>query len=129
MNEILARSEEEANLFHQIDKDIARENEQRAAAGGWGTDLITVDELPDIYRSDQAPRLTQEVQQVGRGHRKRNNVVYEENLTEQDFIKVCPGIDCFFVITNLSLANRWLLHRRRTSCGNSSPSSGSGWWS
>lgn len=88
MNEILARSEEEANLFHQIDKDIARENEQRAAAGGYGTDLITVEELPDIYRSDQAPRLVQEVQAVGRGHRKRNNVVYEENLTELDFIKV-----------------------------------------
>jgi ATP-dependent helicase STH1/SNF2 len=89
MNEILARSEEEANLFHQIDKDIARENEQRAAAGGYTTDLITVEELPEIYRSDQAPRLVQEVQAVGRGHRKRNNVVYEENLTELDFIKVC----------------------------------------
>jgi len=87
MNEILARSEEEANLFHQIDKEIARENEQRAAAGGWSTDLITVEELPEIYRSDQPPRLNQEVQAVGRGHRKRNNVVYEENMTELDFIK------------------------------------------
>jgi hypothetical protein len=88
MNEILARDEEEANLFHQIDKEITRENQQRIAAGGWRTDLITVDELPEIYRSDQAPRLEQEVQAVGRGHRKRNNVVYEENMTEQDFIRV-----------------------------------------
>lgn len=92
MNEILARSEEEANLFHQIDKEIARENEQRVLAGGWRTDLITVEELPEIYRSEQAPRLEQDVQLVGRGHRKRNNVVYEENITEQEFIKVCLSI-------------------------------------
>lgn len=93
LNEILARNEEEANLFHQIDKEIARENEQRIAAGGYKSDLITVEELPDIYRSNQAPKLEQDVQMVGRGHRKRNNVVYEENMTEQDFIKVCcPSI-------------------------------------
>lgn len=89
MNEILARSEEEANLFYQMDKEIARANEQRIAAGGWKTDLIVTEELPDIYRSEHAPKLDQDVQLVGRGHRKRNNVVYEENMTEQDFIKVC----------------------------------------
>jgi hypothetical protein len=37
------------------------------------------------------PRLEQDVQMVGRGQRKRNNVVYEENITEQDFIKVRPN--------------------------------------
>lgn len=89
MNEILARDEEEADLFYQIDKEVARANEQRIAAGGYKADLITVEELPDIYRSEAAPKLEQEIQLVGRGHRKRNNVVYEENLTEQDFIKVC----------------------------------------
>lgn len=115
LNEILARSEEEANLFHQIDKDLARENEARAAAGGWKTDLITVEELPEIYRSEQAPKLDQDVQQVGRGHRKRNNVVYEENLTELEFIKVrstCP-FHLSFLWTYQ--ANRRLLHRRGTS--------------
>lgn len=88
VNEILARSEEEANLFFQIDKDNARLKEKRIAEGGWVTDLISVEELPEIYRSDEAPRLAQEEVLVGRGHRRRNNVVYDENMTEQDFIRV-----------------------------------------
>ncbi|CAG7847264.1 Chromatin structure-remodeling complex subunit snf21; AltName: Full=ATP-dependent helicase snf21; AltName: Full=RSC complex subunit snf21 [Serendipita indica DSM 11827] len=91
MNEILARNEEEADLFHQIDKDTARENEQRIANGGYRTDLISVEELPEIYRTEEAPRLLEEVQAVGRGHRKRNNVAYAENLTEADFIKQIDG--------------------------------------
>jgi ATP-dependent helicase STH1/SNF2 len=89
VNEILARSEEEADLFYQMDKEVHRANEQRIAAGGYKSDLINIEELPDIYRSEAAPKLEQEIQPVGRGHRKRTTVVYEENLTEQDFIKVC----------------------------------------
>lgn len=88
LNEILARSEEEANLFFQIDKDNARLKEKRIAEGGWVSDLMTVEELPEIYRSDEAPRQAQEEVLVGRGHRRRNNVVYDENMTEQDFIRV-----------------------------------------
>ncbi|KAG8857512.1 hypothetical protein FRB91_011255 [Serendipita sp. 411] len=91
LNEILARDEEEANLFHQIDKDAARETELRVAAGGWGSYLITTEELPEIYRTDQAPILQDDIEVVGRGHRKRNNVVYGENLSEQDFIKQIDG--------------------------------------
>jgi ATP-dependent helicase STH1/SNF2 len=88
LNEILARSEEEANLFFQIDKDNARLREKRIAEGGWVSDLMTVEELPEMYRSDEAPRQAQEEVLVGRGHRRRNNVVYDENMTEQDFIRV-----------------------------------------
>ena len=43
---------------------------------------------PEIYRSEEAPRQAQEEVLVGRRHRRRNSVVYDENMTEQDFIRV-----------------------------------------
>ena len=127
LNEILARSEEEANLFFQIDKDNARLKEKRIAEGGWTSDLITVEDLPEIYRSEEAPRQAQEEVLVGRGHRRRNNVVYDENMTEQDFIRVRScGLQPFFSLITTILEHRWVLYRRRTWSKCSSPSSAFG---
>ena len=79
INEILARSEEEAVFFR--DMDIRREREAQdawKAAGNRGKPplpLIQLEELPDCYRTDEPFEVADVVDELeGRGQRRRTVV-------------------------------------------------------
>ncbi|KAH7926188.1 hypothetical protein BV22DRAFT_1033109 [Leucogyrophana mollusca] len=90
LNEMLARNDEEANIFR--DMDIKRERdalEAWRAAGKRGKPpqgLMQLDELPECYQTDE-PFEVQEVDDVveGRGQRRRTVVNYTDGLSDEQW--------------------------------------------
>ena len=86
LNEILARSEEECEIFREMD-------EERNAASEFGKDkdkdrLFGEDELPEEYLQDIEQHLEPERNEVlGRGARERKVVYYDDGLTEQQWLE------------------------------------------
>jgi len=90
INEILARSEEEAVIFH--DMDIRRERDAQEtwkAAGNRGKPplpLIQLEELPDCYKIDEPFEVVDAVDEVeGRGQRRRTVVNYNDGLDDDQW--------------------------------------------
>ncbi|KAJ7585616.1 SNF2-family ATP dependent chromatin remodeling factor snf21 [Mycena floridula] len=87
LNAVIARSEEEAVIFR--DMDIKREREQLdgwRAAGNRGKPppgLMQLEELPECYRNDE-PFKIEEIDEAteGRGQRKRTTVSYNDGLDD-----------------------------------------------
>lgn len=85
LNEILARSEEEADLFHQLDLE-------RNATSQYGRDkpldrLMGPEELPEEYKKDIEVQLEPVKNEVlGRGARDRKRVYYDDGLTEEQWL-------------------------------------------
>ena len=94
LNELLARSEEEARVFREI--DVKRE---RDAIENWRNSgqkgkppppLMQLEELPECYKTDE-PFLAQdglEDLMEGRGQRKRNVVSYNDGLDDDTWAMV-----------------------------------------
>jgi ATP-dependent helicase STH1/SNF2 len=93
LNEVLARSEEEAVIFAQIDEE-RRRNEHEI----WGRlgrpvpeRLIAEAELPDLYRLEHVPEAPKgDVIEDSEGGRRRNKptVYYDDGLREDEFLAV-----------------------------------------
>jgi ATP-dependent helicase STH1/SNF2 len=90
INEILARTDEEAIIFR--DFDLAREREaveHWKAAGNRGMPpppLIQLEELPDCYRLDEQFDTTDNVEEIeGRGQRRRTVVNYNDGLSDDQW--------------------------------------------
>ncbi|KAK7468468.1 ATP-dependent DNA helicase Snf21 [Stygiomarasmius scandens] len=87
LNAILARSDQEAEIFRQIDMQREREAvENWRQAGKRGKPLpplIQVEELPECYQTDE-PFEVKDMEEVleGRGQRKRNVVSYNDGLSD-----------------------------------------------
>lgn len=84
LNEILARSEEETELFNQMDME-------RNARSEYGKDkpmdrLMGVKELPEEYMKEIELEPVQE-EVLGRGARDRKRVYYDDGLTEEQFLE------------------------------------------
>lgn len=85
LNEILARSEEETEIFHQIDME-------RNAISPYGRDksldrLMGERELPEDYQQDIEVQLEPVKDEVlGRGARDRKKVYYDDGLTEEQWL-------------------------------------------
>ncbi|KAG6371548.1 SNF2-family ATP dependent chromatin remodeling factor snf21 [Boletus reticuloceps] len=90
LNEMLARSDEEANLFRAMDAARDREAaESWRAAGNRGkppAQLMQLEELPECYRTDEnfEAREMDEVLE-GRGQRRRNVVNYNDGLSDEQW--------------------------------------------
>ncbi|KAG7835137.1 hypothetical protein KL943_002452 [Ogataea angusta] len=85
LNEILARNEDELQLFNKID-------EERSDNSLGYPRLISESELPEIY--NQEPEITDDVEEMlhyGRGTRERKVTHYDENITEEQWLKEIEG--------------------------------------
>ncbi|RDX51493.1 hypothetical protein OH76DRAFT_1454783 [Lentinus brumalis] len=94
INEIIARSDEETVLFHEMDAQREREAaENWRRAGNRGKPpppLMQLEELPECYRSDEPfaePDAVEEVE--GRGQRRRTIVNYNDGLSD-DHMRLRP---------------------------------------
>ncbi|ODV84268.1 hypothetical protein CANARDRAFT_179611, partial [[Candida] arabinofermentans NRRL YB-2248] len=85
LNEILARDDNELALFIEMDK--TRNDASRSTPR-----LYSEAELPEIYH--QEPQIVEEVEDMnnyGRGARERKVTHYDENLTEDQWLKEING--------------------------------------
>jgi ATP-dependent helicase STH1/SNF2 len=90
INELIARSEEELQLYRQMDIERKerelREWRERGGTGDPPERLIQLDELPEVYRQDDFTSSEEDVEDYGRGQRHRERVYYDDFLTEDQFI-------------------------------------------
>ena len=93
INEIIARSDEEQVIFHEIDLQRERdtlENWRRAGNRGKPPPpLMQLEELPECYRADEPfaePDAIDEME--GRGHRRRTVVNYNDGLSDDQWAMV-----------------------------------------
>lgn len=91
LNEILARSEEEMEIFAKMDA------ERKQSEIGALPRLITKEELPEAYTRDYPPpsQLALDVieEDLGRGQRSRTSVNYQEEQNELDELLMEPVSD------------------------------------
>jgi hypothetical protein len=93
LNEMLARNDDEVNIFRDL--DIARERtalENWRAAGNRGKppqQLMQLEELPECYQTDEPFEVDAIIEGAeGRGQRKRNTVVYNDGLSDDQWALV-----------------------------------------
>lgn len=80
LNEILSRNDNELALFKKMDE----ENKAKKMQGR----LFTEAELPPCFSKDPAEYLKPEdVSEYGRGARERKQTFYDDNLTEEQWLK------------------------------------------
>lgn len=85
INRLLARSEEEFELFEEIDTQL------RMEANGKSRLLEDESELPEwVFKPEQNAKLKKHTEEEymlehGRGRRKRKEVFYDDNLTEREW--------------------------------------------
>ncbi|KAI0296669.1 SNF2 family N-terminal domain-containing protein [Russula brevipes] len=90
INEIIARSDEEARLFAEM--DMQRDRDAAAnwkAAGNRGKPplpLLALEELPDCYRTDEPFEVKDDIEEAeGRGHRRRAVINYNDGLSDDQW--------------------------------------------
>lgn len=107
LNQVISRSEEEIEIFRQMDVEReAKEEAEWKASGGRGpkpSRLIAESELPDLYQQDDdelAYDPTPDPFDMGRGQRSRNAVHYDDGLTEDQWLNALEndGVDMNDVI-------------------------------
>lgn len=89
LNEILARSEKEKELFDLMDKERVENEIKVAKAKGLKkppSRLITLNELPEVFKEDITQYLKTEPVAVGR-IRERKKVYYDDGLTEEQWLQ------------------------------------------
>lgn len=87
LNMLMARSEEELQIFQELDEKRNRDPIYGTAPGCQGKSrLMTEDELPDIYLTEGNPVQEEEEVVLGRGARERTKVKYDDGLTEEQWL-------------------------------------------
>ncbi|KAF0526036.1 ATP-dependent helicase STH1/SNF2 [Gigaspora margarita] len=89
INVILARNDDELSLFKQIDIQRIRGEEvewrKKGNVGPVPNRLIQENELPDVYLREYET-LPDTGVEYGRGQRQRKEVIYDDGLTEDQFL-------------------------------------------
>jgi ATP-dependent helicase STH1/SNF2 len=80
INEILARSDTEIAVFEQMDAERLAEDKARGTAR-----LMTDDEVPQVFKEDMKVHL--EEKDDGSGRRERKAVIYDDGLTEEQWLQ------------------------------------------
>ncbi|KAG0031806.1 hypothetical protein BGZ82_006827 [Podila clonocystis] len=100
LNEIVARTEEEMNIFRQLDADRKQKDEEAWAKSGSSSTmpkferLIQESELPEVYLVDEEAEAAQEVEEdLGRGQRVRAETRYDDGLTEEQWLEALEDED------------------------------------
>lgn len=89
VNQMIARSEAEFEIFQQMDKERRREEARQGKSR-----LVDESELPEwlVKDDDEVEAWTSydlgETQIMGRGSRQRKEVDYSDSLTEKEWLKV-----------------------------------------
>jgi ATP-dependent helicase STH1/SNF2 len=92
LNEILQRSETDIEVFHRLD-DEREESDARSwqlmGRRGKPERLITEKELPEVYLNDD-PIVDDDDDPLafGRGQRSRDEIRYDDGLTEEQWLNV-----------------------------------------
>ena len=87
LNMILARSDEELNVFREMDEARAKDPTYGSVAGTKRVPrLMAESELPEIYLSDGNPISDEPEEIKGRGARERTRVKYDDGLTEEQWL-------------------------------------------
>ncbi|KAK0208011.1 SNF2-family ATP dependent chromatin remodeling factor snf21 [Desarmillaria ectypa] len=87
LNALIARSEEEGEIFRQMDTVREREAQEnwrnQGKRGKAPLPLIQLEELPECYQTDE-PFEAKETEEIfeGRGQRRRNVVSYNDGLSD-----------------------------------------------
>lgn len=105
LNALISRSEEEGEIFRQM--DIKRERdalENWRALGNRGKpppSLMQLEELPECYQTDE-PFDTKDAEDLieGRGQRKRNVVSYNDGLDDDTWamVRLLKQLCAFYLI-------------------------------
>lgn len=91
LNQVIARSDEEIDIFRKLD-------DQRMAstrAADYSTRLFSEGELPEIYKMNYEDlyKLDEAIlQEYGRGTRERKTATYDDNLTEEQWLRKIDGM-------------------------------------
>jgi ATP-dependent helicase STH1/SNF2 len=86
INEILARNDDEIDIFEQIDLERAREDNLR------GTPRLMIDdEVPQVFKEDMSVHLEEKEESSGRRVKKR--VIYDDGLTEEQWLQAMDNDD------------------------------------
>ena len=84
LNAIMARSEDEINLFQKMDQERAKDPHYGPTRNL--PRLMGESELPDIYLQEDNP-VAEEIEEIaGRGARERTRVKYDDGLTEEQWL-------------------------------------------
>ncbi|ANB11950.1 SWI/SNF catalytic subunit SNF2 [Sugiyamaella lignohabitans] len=90
LNEVLARDDNEKEIFREIDRIRAADYGKSGARAR----LITEDELPDIYKQDVSHLVKPEpMENYGRGTRERKVLHYDDGLTEEQWLEAVDNDD------------------------------------
>ena len=86
LNQIIARNENELVVFRKMDEEryLATKN------APYPSRLYTEEELPEIYKIDPEELFKKEdvaLEEYGRGARERKILQYDDNLTEEQWLK------------------------------------------
>lgn len=90
LNQVIARNEDEIVKFREIDEDRALELKN----AGYPSRLYSDQELPEIYQKDpEVYYKTDEqlIEEYGRGNRERKMMKYDDNMTEEEWLKKIDG--------------------------------------
>jgi ATP-dependent helicase STH1/SNF2 len=92
LNLILKRSDEEYTKFVEMDKEREKqEYDWWQAMGGRGTRperLLQEYELPEVYRTEEPSDTLMEDYEFGRGQRMKEQIRYDDGLTERQWVRV-----------------------------------------
>lgn len=91
LNEIISRDPSELVLFKKMDEERARDP---LWGTGKGPRLFTEAELPAIYLQEHVIRVDEPTGPVGRGARERKTAIYDDGLTEEQWLDVRIPTGC-----------------------------------
>ncbi|ONH76753.1 Transcription regulatory protein SNF2 [Pichia kudriavzevii] len=89
LNELLARNEDEIKKFREVDAERERQ---------WNSELprlYSEEELPEIYNQEPEPEEEPKenlLMNYGRGTRERKVTQYDENMTEEQWLREIDGL-------------------------------------
>lgn len=92
LNDILARSEWEKELFSKIDMERVLEEKQIAREGGYSTRLILREELPEELTENISHHFEKDTTELGR-MRDKKRVKYDDGLTEEQWLMAMDDDD------------------------------------
>ncbi|CAJ0824856.1 7521_t:CDS:10, partial [Entrophospora sp. SA101] len=92
INELLARGDDELTIFRKIDEEREKIEEREWLSSGSSSvrkgRLIEEHELPPLYLAEHEKIIKAEnVEEYGRGQRQRKEVLYDDGLTEDQYLK------------------------------------------
>lgn len=91
LNDIMARSADELELFQRLDSE--RIASQEYGPGHKYPRLLCEEELPEIYLQEDNPVAEETVEVFGRGARERKVTKYDDGLTEEQWLMAVDADD------------------------------------